>query len=359
MYIGAIVTVAGGGRMGEQALPMSARTAEPTPARNSQLLFDTPVAFCEVLGEPLLNRVVKRLRASGVDQVSVISEGAKDKVTAIDQLVLGGNFWSAWDSVVSQYLHHGVEMLLLVRLGPYVEINVNEFVQFHRASASPITQAYGSGRPLDIVLVDADSLRGGDTSYRNQFSTLLPHRAHFRSQGYVNSLSKPEDFRKLVSDGLSGACAIQPVGQEVRPGVWLGSNAAVDERAHLEGPVYVGANARVGASCVISGLSSIEEGCEVDCGSSIDDCSVFPGTYVGMGLHVGHALVSGAKLFSLVRNIEVAFGDRRLIASTLASRCQVTSTTTRFLRPMRSLSTTRLSSRMSKVASLVSNRWLG
>jgi len=359
VYIGAIVTIAGGGHMGEPKFPMSVRTAGPTPARNSQLLFDTPAAFGEVLGETVLNRVVKRLRASGIDQVSVISEGARGKVAAIDQFVLGGNFWSAWDSVVSQYLHHGIELLLLVRLGPYVEINVDEFVRFHRERATPITQAYGNTGPLDIVLVEADSLRGGHTSYRSRFSTLLSQRARFRCRAYVNNLSEPEDFRKLVNDSLRSVCELRPLGQEVSPGVWLGDDAVVDELALIDAPAYIGADARVGASCVISGSSAIEEGCEIDCGSTIENCTVFPGTYIGMGLHVGNALVSGARLFSLTRNIEVAFGDRRLIANTLASRRQITNATTRFLRPVRTLSTARISSRVSKVASMVSNRWLG
>jgi hypothetical protein len=35
-----------------------------------------------------------------------------------------------------------METLLLVRVGPYVELDVSEFLRFHRQVASPLTQAY-------------------------------------------------------------------------------------------------------------------------------------------------------------------------------------------------------------------------
>ena len=73
------------------------------------------------------------------------------------------------------------------------------------------------------------------------------------------------------------------------------------------------------ASCTIMGASALERQCEVDCGTTVDDCCVFPGTYLGMGLNVTHSLVKGSSLFHLNRNIEMEIGDSRLIGATSPS----------------------------------------
>lgn len=357
MQIGAIVTIAGDGNaVGDKP---SSVTRDSALGSSSQSLLGCPVAFAELLGLPLLDRVIQRLRASGVEQVSVISEGTGSKVAQIDEFVYAsGGFWSAWDSVVSQYLNNGIEILLLIRLGPYVEIDVPDLVRFHQANPGALTQVYDTKGPLDLVVVNAAELRVSDGSFRNRLSTFIPQRSRYRFSGYSNRLNGAADFRRLVNDAFLGRCGVTPVGREVRAGIWMGDYSFVDNTARIDAPAFIGAGTRIGASCNIGGSSAIERDCEIDCGTIVEDCCVFPDTYVGMGLNVRHSLVAGSKLFHLKRNVEIEFRDRHLIANTLASRNQLTSATSRLLRPMRTASSFGLSARVSKVASLVSNRWL-
>jgi hypothetical protein len=217
--------------------------------------------------------------------------------------------------VVSDYLNQGIETLLLVRLGPYVELDLPDLLRFHRDAASPLTQVYKGRTALDLVVVDATPLRDGTGSFRTRLSELIPQRQRYAFTGYANRLAEPSDFRRLVQDALSGHCAIRPVGREVRPGIWYGENARVDRSATILAPAFIGAETCVEASCTVSGASSLERQCEVDCGTTVDDCCVFPGTYLGMGLNVTHALVKGSRLFHLNRNIEVEIGDSRLIGA--------------------------------------------
>jgi NDP-sugar pyrophosphorylase family protein len=354
--IGAILTIAGdGGAAGEISSP-GAR--QPVLGGSSQLLLGCATAFSELLGQRLLDRVIQRLRASGVERVSVISEKSRSKISQIDELVYaGGGFWSAWDSVVSQSLTNGIETLLLTRLGPYVEVEVPDLIRFHQANSNPLTQVYDEKGPLDFVLVNAAELNGADGSFRSRLSSFIPHRNRYRFSGYSNRLSAPADFRRLVHDAFLGRCAIRPTGREVRPGVWMGDYSFIDNSARIDAPAYIGAGTRIGASCNIGGSSAIERNCEIDCGTIVEDCCILPGTYVGMGLNVRHSLVSGSKLFHLKRNIEMEFKDRSLIANTLASRNNITGATSRLLRPMRVGTGSGLAARFSKVASLVSNRW--
>jgi len=356
MYIGAIITIAGEKRASRESIPAAPR-AQAT--RNSpQLLLGSPTAFSDVLGQTLLDRMIQRLRGFGIDQVSVISEDTTDKVAAIDGQTSGGGFWSVWDSVVSQYLNQGIEKLFLARLGPYVEVEVPDLVHFHSQHSKPLTQVYDEKGPLDVVLVDAADLRAGDGSYRSRLSTLIPQRNRYRFSGYSNRLAEPADFRRLVNDAFLSRCAVQPVGHEVRAGIWIADGSVVDKTATIEAPAYIGTETRIGASCCIGGSSAIERSCEIDCGTTIEDCCVFPGTYVGMGLNMRHCLVSGSKLFHLGRKIEMEFNDRHLIADLLAPRNQMTNAASRLLRPVRTISSSGLSAKVSKVASLVSNRFL-
>ena len=360
MYIGAIVTIAGDGRTEGVKASLPVRGSAFKQSSASQLILGSPVAFSELLGQSLLDRVVQRLRGFGIEQVSVISEGAKSKLAPIDDLSSASNtFWSAWDSVVSQFLNNGIDTLLLVRMGPYVEVDIPELVHFHREGAHSVTQVYDDKGPLDLVLVDAAELKAGEGSFRSRLSALLPHRGRYRFSGYSNRLQEPADFRQLVNDAFLTRCAVQPLGREVRPGIWMGDYSFVDDSARVDAPAYIGTGTRIGPSCAIGGSSAIEQGCEVDCGTTIEDCCIFPGTYVGMGLNVRHSIVSGSQLFNLKRNVELEFSDSRLIANTLASRNQVTNATSRFLRPVRTWSSSGISSRVSRVASLVSNHWPG
>jgi len=325
--IGVIVTIAGPAHTESDGVKGSPRKRIEKAKATSQLLMGSPAASCDVLGQSIMDRVVARLRSFGAQRISIISEGKLAACTATSanaSLYRAGStpgFWPAWDSVVSDYLTQGIETLLLVRLGPYVELDLLDLLRFHGETASPLTQVYKGQTALDLVVVDAAPLRNGTGSYRSRLSALIPQRQRYAFTGYANRLTEPADFRRLVQDAFSGRCGgIRPVGREVRPRIWYGENARVDRSATIVAPAFIGAETCVEASCTISGASSVERQCEVDCGTSVDDCCVFPGTYLGMGLNVTHALVKGSRLFHLNRNIEMEISDSRLIGATSPSR---------------------------------------
>jgi hypothetical protein len=102
-----------------------------------------------VLGRNIIERTLDRMHGTGVQQVSVISESPdcdfhEYNVSNSNPGVAGPGetFWTAWDRVVSQYLNQGVDLLLLARLGPYIELNIADLVRFHRGVHSELTQVY-------------------------------------------------------------------------------------------------------------------------------------------------------------------------------------------------------------------------
>jgi NDP-sugar pyrophosphorylase family protein len=352
VHIGAIITVAGPIKDGP------GQSVRPSSAVLNHKLSDVPLAYWPLLGKSILDRVVDTLCVSGVQPISVIPENASSHAKVESIARESGSYWSSWESTVSNYLQEGIETLLLVRIGHYAEIDLSDLLRFHRENGSSLTQACTGSNPLDFIAVDTGELRRGD-HLRLRLSQLINSRKRYHFRGYSQELKGVNDYRQLVIDSLSGACSIRPVGREVEPGFWLGEGARVDGSSCVVGPTYVGAGVRVRNACTISGYSSIEQQCEVDCGTNVDNCSIFPATYIGMGLNLKNAIVSGSHLFHLQRNVEVEIQDRRLIGTRYAPQRLMNSAKSYLGGKARKLSTTVLSTRSSRLASLLTSRDAG
>jgi len=350
VYVGAIVTIAGGARCEEHSGSLPRKRLDRYHSAPQRLL-GSPAVTWDVLGESIVDRTLDRLRIFGVDHASVISEDGFCRWSGSDLFIPpsppASGFWPVWDSVVSHYLNHGMETLLLVRLGPYVELDYSDFLRFHRESAAALTQANHALGAMDLIAVDAKQLRDTKDSFRARLSAMIADRREYRFTGYLNALADPADFRRLVQDALHGQCGIRPVGNEVEPGIWLGDGARIERTANVLAPAYIGANSWVRSSCTISGASAVEKQCEVDCATSVYDCCILPGTYLGMGLNVSNAIVGAGKLFHLGREVELEMNDGRLIGSTSGSQ--------RLTRTARALFGS-MSTRRSQTASLVTAR---
>lgn len=347
MGIGAIITVAGKDGSGQPPRPASAIV--------NRKLSGVPLAYWPLLGKSILERTVESLCLAGVQNLSVISENEAltSRVESISRAA--SSFWKSWESAVSGCLREGIDTLLLVRLGHYAEIDVSDFVRAHRETGNALTQAWTDGNPLDYVAVDASELQRGD-HLRFRLSQLINSRKRYHFRGYCQELSRPDHYRQLVTDALSGICALRPMGREVESGFWLGEGARIDGSSCVVGPTYIGAGVRVRNACTISGYSSIEQQCEVDCGTNVDSCSIFPATYIGMGLNLKNAIVSGSHLFHLQRNVEVEIQDRRLIGTRFAPQRLMNTAKSYLGGKARKLSTTVLSTRSSRLASLLTSR---
>jgi hypothetical protein len=311
--IGAILTVAGG-RQGEKPHAKSAERKGSAAALNG-----SSCVLLDVLGQSVLGRTIAKLKQIGTLPPHVISEGASSVRALPSRSTRSSIFTSAWETTVSHYVQQGVELLFLVRLSGYTDVDYRELLQFHLDTESPFTQVYGPEGSLDIALVDATRLRDADGNYRSALSTFLSQQRRFAYRGYSNALRSPHDFHKLVQDGLYGRCGLRPVGTGIQDGVWIGQGAQVDRGATITAPAFIGSGSRVGESCVITGASAIERDCEIDYGTIIDQSCILQDTYVGMALEVRRAVLSQEKLFHLDRNIELSIADHRLMGSSAKS----------------------------------------
>jgi NDP-sugar pyrophosphorylase family protein len=270
-------------------------------------------AKAEILGASLLERTLKKLQELGTLPPKVLSGGNVSDHVLPSRSTRSASFIESWEKALSGYVNAGVESILLVRVRTHTDIDYRDFLRFHRETGSPLSHACSGEISLDIAVVDATLLRNTDDLVRRVLSHLIPQQKRFRYEGYVNRLRNREELHRLMRDGLHGQCQLRPVGTEIRPRVWCADGAEIDPTVSIDGPAFIGARTKIAAGCKISGASSVERDCEVDCGTVVDDSLVLPGTYIGVALDVRRSVVAGAKLFNLDRNIELSVSDGRLI----------------------------------------------
>ena len=295
----------------------------------AELLGDVPIALLPVLGKPALHHVIDRLRGFSVGAVTVVSNVssspfARDAARPGTKWISarGQELWRAAENVFSDYAQNGAELVLLLRLGPYAELDLEELIQFHLDQRQRLTCVIGSHGPLDAFVISAS--RRNDAAYllRRQLADFRSPPGRFLFPGYVNQLADARDLRRLAIDGLLLRCDIAPSGRQVKPGVWVEDGARIHRGARVLAPAFIGTRARIRAAAVITRCAVIEHHSQVDCGTVVEDSTVLPYTYLGAGLDVTHSVIGLKRLVHLRRNVEVEFDDSKL-TDTISANAQL------------------------------------
>jgi hypothetical protein len=312
VQIAAILTLAA--RTGSEA--GSTNPSRGENRRRKRFLTNVPDAKLDVLGKSLVDRNISRLQEAGVESSSVIPEGSALSQLLPTRSTASNDSISVWEKAIGEYVRQGVSTLLLLRTSTYTDLDYAELLRFHSERRAGLTQVYGADTSVDVAVVDANLLRKADSAYRTTLSNLIPDQEHFGYQGYINRLRKPQDFRRLIEDALTGKCSLRPVGTQVSDGVWFGTGVEVDDSCVITGPAFIGSGTRMAACTSISGGSAVERNCEIDCGTTVEQSWILQETFVGLGLTVRGSIVSNQKMFNLDRKTELAINDPRLIRAT-------------------------------------------
>ena len=121
----------------------------------------------------------------------------------------------------------------------------------------------------------------------------------YQFRGYAKRILSAKERQELVRDALTGACAMRPLGTEIREQVWVGEGANLADSVRVIGPTYIGARTIVHAGATIGPFASVERDCVVDCGTTVERSTVLPETYLAPGLLIRHQLVDGGYLEDL------------------------------------------------------------
>lgn len=266
------------------------------------------LAGVELLGQSVFGRLVQQLSHSALDSLSVFADSslALELDDPSDVGIFSPDIWrSAARSLVASK-EAGIDAVLVIRAGAYVEFDPADLIRFHRDGASVITRACDERGLLDLWVVDPAIVQ---ESSGLQSSLQSAGEPYYQVPGYVNRMETLRDMRQLVADGLSSRCRFRPQASEVRPGVWMAQGAEVERGARIVAPAFLGREVKISEQCLITRCSSIESNSHVDYGTVVEDSSILRGTYVGIGLDLSHCIAEGTRLVNLNREVALEIKD--------------------------------------------------
>lgn len=292
-----------------------------TREEDFSFLASGPLGVVDIAGKTPLERMAERLQQFGILPAAAVVETAAFPTRPGISTTPGLNyvsappdrFWRAAENAFNEMVQNGAELVVLVRLDAYAEIDFEQLVQFHLDRGSRVSQVCHEGKNLDIFCISASRRNDAASLFRSQLSRCRSECPLMEHAGYVNHLNSARDLRQFGIDILTRQTQTCPAGEEIKPGVWVDRTAIVEKGARILAPAFVGALARVRTGAVITRCSSVEHHAQVDCGSVVENSSVLPYCYVGAGLDLAHSVAGMRQVANLRRDVTVEIPDPKLI----------------------------------------------
>lgn len=278
-----------------------------------------PIPLLPLFGRSSVSRLAERLVENGVDSVSIFSSDQAADQKALPPQVCWKkndspeNIWRAAEDEFAELAQRGAEVVLLVRMGPYIELNLDNLLQFHIDQRSRVTQVCDAAGPLDYFVISSSRRNDAAQLFRTGLTKSRVPVREFYFPTYVNRLEHPKDFRQLAVDSFNLKTSIRPGGKEIRPGIWKEDGARIDRGARVIAPAYIGAGSRIRASALVTRGSAIEHHSLIDCGTAVDNSTVLPYSHMGPGLDLCNSILSVQQITNLRRNVLVKIEDPMLV----------------------------------------------
>ena len=282
-------------------------------------LSTLPAALLEVVGKTSLQRTLERLHQFGIPPASVVSDcdflvpaptngdGANYLMTARER------FWRAAENAFNELAQDGAELVLVMTLGGYAEIDVEKLIQFHLDQRARVSQVYTEAKPLPVFCISASRRNDAASLFRSQLGKCRSECPMFMHTGYFNALANARDMRQFAIDILTLKTQTKPAGTEARPGVWIERCAVIEKGARVLAPAFIGAFAKIRTHAVVTRCSSVEHHAQIDCGTVSENSTVLPYCVIGAGLDLAHSVVGAGVLANLRRDVTVEIAEPKLV----------------------------------------------
>lgn len=283
----------------------------------------TPLVFVEVLGRSVIERLIDELQRGGVEKISVY-QGIAESSPLPDihsaspiEFCTAETAWSGASQRLAASKGSAAEALVVARAAAYVDFDLKDALQFHREHGQAVTLAFDQEGPLDMWLIDPSRINDRINTLGTE-GGIEP--ARYFVHGYINRLQHPGDLRRLAVDGLTARCGLRPKGTESRRGTWIDEGAQVHRDARIVAPAFIGRGTKIAEQSLITRCSNIESNCQIDYGTVVEDSSILPNSYVGIGLDVAHSIVDGNNLLNLERDVTMEIADPCVFRQNRVSR---------------------------------------
>jgi hypothetical protein len=242
-----------------------------------------PLPLWPVVGKNLLQEWIERIRRIGVQVLSVThsADGICDRLETARRLA-----------------KEGIEQALVISLKSYAEIDLGDFVQFHRERRNAATEVFDWEGPLGVEIVNRTPLAPENCAGWGPVADVRG-ASKYRFRGYAKRLRSPKLYRDLVSDALRGRCALRPRGSQIGEDIWIGEQTRIAASVRFAGPCFVGDGTVLRDWVSMGPFSSVENECLIDCGTTVEGTSILPNTFLAAGLNVRRSIVDGPYLEQL------------------------------------------------------------
>src|SRR5919204_2799091 len=148
-----------------------------------------------------------------------------------------------------------------------------------------------------IYVIEPEALRHFEKGQpfdfsKDLFPQLLSEGAPiygYIADGYWTDVGNIAEYMRANHDVLQGKVRTEPIGEEIRPGLFVDGDVEIDRTAVIEGRVYIGKGTKIGQHPRIVGPTTIRSYGVVDAYAAIDRSIVWRNSYIG-----DHAEVHGA-----------------------------------------------------------------
>jgi mannose-1-phosphate guanylyltransferase/phosphomannomutase len=114
--------------------------------------------------------------------------------------------------------------------------------------------------------------------------------------GYWCDIGNLQQYLQAQYDGLAGKVRLSIPGQEIRSGVWVGDQVAVDAGVTLQGPVLIGSHSHIESGVALEPFTVVGDGCLIQSGASLKRSILWERAFLGR-----NAALRGAVLCSRVQ----------------------------------------------------------
>ena len=122
-----------------------------------------PMGLLDVAGKSILERTAEGMRRFGIQPVTAVVEGnswnvrsVAKSVREIDTVITPSErFWRSAENAFNDLAQAGAELVLLIKIGPYLEIDFEKFIQFHLDKHCRVSQLSHAGQVLEVFCISA------------------------------------------------------------------------------------------------------------------------------------------------------------------------------------------------------------
>jgi mannose-1-phosphate guanylyltransferase len=142
---------------------------------------------------------------------------------------------------------------------------------------------------------------------KDVFPVLLENDVPFHIhevREYWNDVGSLAELRQGTFDALAGELHLQVEGSEVRPGVTVAGGTQLPDDAELEGQIWIGRDAAIGAGVRLTGPLVIGDEARVGDGAQLRSSILFPGTEVAAGAILIDAIAGHSGILESMRRAD-------------------------------------------------------